>query len=916
VKSSRGWAPLLFLAVAIAMFPRAALGLGTFFHYDTWMQNLTFRAWWFEQLRAGHFATWCPGMFAGYPLFAETQTGPLYPPTFALFSLLPATLAFSWSVVLHFAFAGWGMWLVLRRAGVGVAGALLAGLVFELSGFLVTHVVHFNLLTGAAWTPWVALGAMGVARGSARSAMFLAVAIAMLLLGAHPYATLMNLLLAAAVSLALPDRPRTALRRSVPFLGGAVLLGAGIAAVQVLPTRAFLPRTPRGEGVDWSFLTFGSFPPWHVATLAAPDVYGTPVTATYWAGPDWSHYAETCAFVGLLTLGLAVVALVLRRDRFTTTLVALASVSFLLMLGRYTPVYRILTMIPLLESTRLPARFALPFTFAVAALAGLGLDALRTASAADRRRAIVLGVATMVVLSAAAAWEGRVARDPSPDLLQVGRTWSAWVLGIVEQAKATFTRLGVETAGSCLVLLLALVAAARRFVPGAALAVVGLSLFTWGRTFNPTLNVDALKAPPPAVGALPASSPRPRIFRQGVDEQWSRLPGQPRVDLMTPGWSGNEAGYRTGAWALPPNSQLLYGVDSGEGFTSLPPRQWLEWMGAPAQAGATPRPDLSEAQADLLSLDAVISTGAGIGGETWDTVSLPGDVWVSRNLDPLPRVRLARSWITIPSRDALLERIRSAAHDPREAVLLESAPQPGVERRSAGPVDAALPARETAPGRWEIDVPAGADGLVVVSESFDPDWKATGPGGGIPVLRADGLFLGFVAPDEGGTIVLRHAPASVRNGAVLSVAALLLFVALSFAVRRGRDPEPAPDSHRPIPRFLPLGLVAAAVAVSLVSRLGDVGNASRDRADSSLAAAAARSWSDEARAANAAGAREAARDLLLRAEAVRPDDPSLPYRRGLVERAAGNLPAARAAFQRALEIDPSHGPARSALAES
>ena len=65
------FAALGALAFAVAMFPRAAAGLGAFFFYDTWMQNLTFRAWWFEQLRDGHFATWCSGMFAGYPLFAD-----------------------------------------------------------------------------------------------------------------------------------------------------------------------------------------------------------------------------------------------------------------------------------------------------------------------------------------------------------------------------------------------------------------------------------------------------------------------------------------------------------------------------------------------------------------------------------------------------------------------------------------------------------------------------------------------------------------------------------------------------------------------------------------------------------------------------------------------------------------------------
>ncbi len=904
-------APLIFLLAAVAMFPRAVIGLETFFHYDTWMQNLTFRAWWFDQLRAGHFATWCPGMFAGYPLFAETQTGPLYPPTFLLFLALPATLAFSWSVVLHFALAGFGTWLVLRRAGVGVAGALLGGLVFELSGFLVAHVVHFNLLTGASWTPWVALASLGLARGSMRCAPALAGILAMLLLGAHPYATMMNVLLAGAVVLGTAPGRRE-LARGLPLLAGAGGLGAAVAAVQILPTRAFLPSTTRGEGVDWSFLTFGSFPPWNVATLAAPDVYGSPVTATFWAGPDWSHYAETCAFVGILTLALAVVAVGLRRDRLTVTLVAIAAVSFLLMLGRYTPVYRLLTFVPLLESTRLPARFALPWTFAVAALAGLGLDALRRAEPRARTRAMIAAGLIVVGLSAFAAAEGDLARRPPEELLQTGRAWAAFVPGVVEQAGDAFTRLAVELAASLVVLAMFLIPAARKWAPPAAVVVAGLSLFTWGRAFNPTMDVEALRAPPPVVAELPDRSPRPRVFRQGVAEQWSRRPGQPRADLMTPGWRDRTDEYRTGAWTLPPNSQLLYGVDSGEGFTSLLPRSWLDWMGLSAQPGATPRPDLSEAQADLLSIDAVITTGSGIAGEGWEARALPGDVWVSRNVDPLPRVRLATRWEVL-DRAEILRRIADPRHDPRAAVLLESEPPGPATSRRDGSVDGPVPAREVGPGHWEIDLPVTAEGLVVVAESFDPDWIAEGPDGRVPVQPAEGLLLSFPVPEGGGVVRLRHAPSSARVGAMISVFASLVLLAL--ALRFGRRATATDVEPSPAPAALGPGIALAAVAVMVGSVAAGVGGVRSDRAEATLAAAAARSWSDEARAAHAAGAHGPARDLLRRAERLRPDDPALPYRRGLVDRSAGDEAAAAAAFRRALEIDGEFAPARDALTD-
>ncbi|MCA9752993.1 MAG: hypothetical protein KC591_12430, partial [Gemmatimonadetes bacterium] len=636
------------LAVAVALFPRALFGGATFFHYDTWLQNLTFRAWWFEQLRAGHFATWCPGMFAGYPLFAETQTGPLYPPVFVLFSLLPATLAFSWSVALHLVLGGAGAYLLARRFGAAPAAAALAGVAFESSGFLVTHVVHFNLLIGAAWMPWIPWLVTRTFDGSRAAPIALAAVLAGLLLGAHPYATLMALALAAWTFVHRAGRSPAAWTGGASAILAAGLLAVALAAVQVLPTREFLPQTTRGEAVSWDFLTFGSWEPWRIVTLVAPDRVGTPVDDTFWGGPDWSHFAETCAYVGTATLALAAVALVLVPSRATWPAI-LAAISFVLMLGRFTPAYRVLTWLPLFQSTRLPSRFALPFTLALAILAAIGLDALiRESDPRRRRRALLVGGILIVGLGALAWMAGAPPRSPG-EMAGVGRMWSQRIATLSAQAAAVDARIVVTT----IVSLLSLLPFAVRRRPGALLAaipvvVVAIELISWGRTFNPVVPAPFVTDAPPAVAALPDVAPRPRIFRQGVDEMWERGPAGARTDLVTPGWRGHERTYESGAWTLPPNSQLLYDVDSGEGFTSLLPLDWLDWMGLARQPGATPRPDLSEAQADLLAIDAVVSTGSGIGGEGWETRALPGDVYLSRNLDPLPRVRLARSWRTQP----------------------------------------------------------------------------------------------------------------------------------------------------------------------------------------------------------------------------------------------------------------------------
>jgi hypothetical protein len=307
-----------------------------------------------------------------------------------------------------------------------------------------------------------------------------------------------------------------------------------------------------------------------------------------------------------------------------------------------------------------------------------------------------------------------------------------------------------------------------------------------------------------------------------------------------------------------------------------------------------------------------VSTGSGIEGEGWATpIAGPGDVWLSRNLDPMPRVRLAHSWETVGNRSDLLSMLQADGYDPRGQVLLET-PMTGIPPSfRGGPTDETLPARETGPGSWEINVPPGGEALVVLSESYDPDWIAEKEDGTrIPLLRADGLFLAFVAPEEGGRLRLRHAPSSLRLGAVLSAVGLVAF-ALAMAIgRRRRTTRVRAAAGAPTWVAVPVSRFGAPVVVffSLIvmttSIAANVGDATAARRASTLSAAAVRSWVGEAGAALRAGATDPAIGLLRIATRFANHDASVHYRLGLALRQAGRSGEAIESFERALAIDP------------
>lgn len=990
----RRWMFFVPLLLAVAMFVDAALGRGAFFHYDTWMQNYAFRAWWFDELRAGHFASWCSGMFSGYPLFAETQAGPLFPLTFLTFLVLPSTLAFSWSVILLVTLAGCGAMLLARRLGCSPGGALLAGVTYEFSGFLLAHVVHFNLLTGAALAPFAFAFAVGwLRRGSPLDFLGLAAIVASFFLGSHPYAYLMTLA-GCAIFLPFAFEGRPGSGQAVGRVAGVALawvVGAGLAAIQLFPSIDFLPRTPRSGAVDPTFLTFGSFPPQNLATLWNPNLWGSPATGTYFGDLDWSHFAETCSYVGLLPLALAVVALVLRPNRVVGGLFVLCCLAYLFMLGNLTPLYEVIARIPVYQSTRLPARWALLFTLGIAQLAGLGWTALGAEANSARRNRAVLGAgAALVLLALFALFVGREALLPSAGFLGGGGRWAALVEGIHQEARVQWIRSAL-VAGAALFLLGGAARSARPASPRftfAALALIAVDLWSFGKDLNPRIDPQALKAEPPVVSLLRPQQDRARIMRQGVDEMWERVPGAPRTDLMTPGWKGNEATYATGAWTLPPNCQLLYGVDSCEGFTSLPPKQWLEWMGVPTHSGASWRPNLSEAQADLLAIDAVISTGSGIGGPGWTAEKSTGDVWVSHNTDPLPRARLYRNWRVL-SRPEILRTLSDSSYNPRVETLLEEPFEAGGSFAASSPAAKGEPTladssaaagetvladstlaqgvslREISPGEFQVSLPRGRNGVVVVAESFDPHWTAVDARGtALPLRRADGLFLAFFTDGSSEEVHLRYAPKPLRTGALVS--AFSGFGVLAFggfwAARKKKQrpgsekapatingekqkPQASVAADRPASRdadkrkarspwataaeeglaspglgsLHPKWVLVPATAAALFLGVGFLVHRTEWNAAwarTSLQEAAVRVWSTDAEGAYRAGAFPAALELLQRAIAVSPQKAELHFQAGLVYRGLRRSPEAVTSFKEALRLDPKFEAAKRALEES
>lgn len=426
------WLALVFVVLLPFLFYwRAALGLGMFFFGDIARFFFPTKVLYAQALSAGRLPLWQPEILTGVPLLAEMQTGALYPLHLLLYRFLPVDLALNYDILLHLALLGAGIFLFARVKHISTIGAVLAALALTLGGFGAARITHPNVLSVASWLPWLLYFHEQWRLGFHRALMwaFLTIAFALQWLGGHPQFALINCLTFTAfvfgslwihrqpppdnglrplavrrppspVALQSPDSnshslltPLSALLSPLsalvpPF--SSLALGALIAAMQLLPTFEFARQSARAGGVDQDFFTTFSFHPLYLALLGAPFLRGNPY-------PNTS--VEVIAYVGVLPLILAFVALILKRERETWFWALLGLGALLLAFGGNTPLYPALRGLPFFNLFRVPARFLFPFEVSLALLAGFGFDALRARTFESKlwRNALLAGGAALVL---------------------------------------------------------------------------------------------------------------------------------------------------------------------------------------------------------------------------------------------------------------------------------------------------------------------------------------------------------------------------------------------------------------------------------------------------------------------------------------------------------------------------------------
>ncbi len=749
--------PLLLLLAALLAFFGLDFALGRvlfsthdIFASDLWHFHVPLKAEYAERLASWELPLWSHRLGTGVPLLAEGQVGALYPPNLLLFGLLPLPLALNLSVLTSCAVAAGGMWVLARDAGARRAGATLAALAFALSGFFICHARHLNMAGAAAWAPWLLWAARRLVRDPGpKPAAAAALCSAMSIFAGHPPVAYANFLVAGSYAAVYGLWRRKGVAAFLGWGACAALLGAALAAPQLLPTLELNAHGPRSGGLSYEEATQWDLHPAYLQTFLDPDAFGSPGVLVRDTGQGrlvgfrgvegHPHFHwEVVAYVGLLPLVLALLAVALAR-RAALPWVTLGAVAAWLALGGHGGLATLLReILPGLDHFRFFSRYLLYAALALCLLAGLGLDtALERLP--ERMRRFSPGLAALACVLA----------------------WADLRAGLGD--------------------------------------------------LNPTVEASRWLRPPQTVATLRSTVPEPeapfRLWSLDPDHFAFR-----NAYHRAGGWR-DPAPYDVAMGSLEPNLQALYGLDGfAYYFTLFPYRAKraveLAMRPRPDAAGFGVRPKMAR----LFNVAAVLSPLPWIADDLPVRAELPGDrvqplrgpprspyvMRIHGVPDVLPRAFLAGTATEVrhgpeeprgrPAKalHEVARRLARPAFDPRAEVLVDlPAPAPTLEHTAEGLAGGAVHIARYEPERVELRVRAERPAWLVLSDTPYPGWEATVDGRTAPILSANVACRAVRVPAGESRVVMRYRPGSFRRGAASCGLGLLALVLMLMRRRRG-----------------------------------------------------------------------------------------------------------------------------------
>jgi hypothetical protein len=248
--------------------------------------------------------------------------------------------------------------------------------------------------------------------------------------------------------------------------------------------------------------------------------------------------------------------------------------------------------------------------------------------------------------------------------------------------------------------------------------------------------------------------------------------------------------FRVAGWqnAMLPNAARVYGLQDVRSYDGIGHRDYsavlelgFHFNGNTYQLVNTS----SRSLVDLLNIKYVVAAG---------DVDLPPNDFelvhqdrarVYRNRHVQPRAFLVDNSVVLAGREAL-RAIRDGSVDLSRAAIVDQPIDAPLQPAQSGESVGTATIQHYGDHLVSIETEAEAARLLVLTDVYYPGWIASVDGVEVPVRRANYAFRAVSVPPGRHIVTFRYRPASVRYGAYLSLAGLLVLGALMLPRRTAK----------------------------------------------------------------------------------------------------------------------------------
>ncbi len=735
---------------------------------------LQFIPWWqwaFDTLLSGHLPLWNPLVGMGAPLIANYQSALFYPPNwiFFLFYVGGGITALAWSqalvVVLHLIWAGMGMVQVIRRLELGRLAQTIGGLAFSLSGYLITRAWFASVITTVAWLPWVLVLSFDLVhrKRPRRTLLKLGFIIGLQLLAGHAQTTWYTWLLAGLwIGFWSWQNPQQleqykfgrlkVVGRNWVLLGVAVLLGLGLAAIQLIPTAEYLMQSQRSTAVDYELAMGYSFWPWRFVGLLAPNFFGSQALGDYWG---YGSFWEDAIYIGLIPILLALATL--RNGLFSSKknsnlphkshqpypvgfirfLLTVIIIAFIFALGDNTVIFPWLYKnVPTFSMFRSPTRFSIWAVFALAVLSSYGVEYWHKPVGRSLywTRLGTMGAFAIMLGAGLGWWVLRdLVTDFRPTFVSALALAGLWGVGAGLSSLMAKDDTHPPTGHSSI------------WVAGVVLLVfTDLLVAGWGHNPSIAANFYQLSSenltPPPSNSGL-------RVLLHPKTEDEIKYKQYFTLDTFDPHLNWDDL------YSIPlPNLNMMQRIPVVNNYDPLVPGRYAQWMEKLADRDLQNYPSLL----DIMAVDTLV----------W-TEPISATTTTTAQIAETQRVRWVPCARSAKTSQKALDLVFSGDVNFNAEVVLEGITK--VQNQECFPIDYSSKIVSETPNAISIQVDTLQPGWLVFSDIHYPGWKAFLNNEVVEIYSGNFLFRAVEVPVGQHEIKLIYQPWSFYSGVLISI---------------------------------------------------------------------------------------------------------------------------------------------------